>query len=227
MNLNISAHHINDILGNRKPQSGTLYSAFCNGLFPCKRIKCIFLEFVRHAHTIITDTEHIFCISGSAARFLADPDIDHSSCRSELYRITHHVQQHLVQTELICDNILMHHILCINIQILLFCNYISLHDRDQVMDNVRKMDFHFLQLHNAAFNSAHVQHIIDQAEQMLAGDVDLLQVLYDHFLIIHMRNSQCSIADHRIHRCTDVMRNTVEESGLCLIGILCHSQCIP
>ena len=56
----------------------------------------------------------------------------------------------------------MDNILRVNVKILLFCLDIPLYNRFQIMEDIRDADFLFFYLNNTAFNTAHVQNIIDQ-----------------------------------------------------------------
>ena len=95
-------------------------------------------------------------------RLLDQPEADGSPGRRKLNGIGQDVEQHLIQTKLICNDILVLHILCIDQQILLLCRDISLDNGSEVMDDIRKMDIRFLDRHLSAFDPAHIQHVIDQ-----------------------------------------------------------------
>ena len=79
-------------------------------------------------------------------------------------------------------------------------------------------------LHLSAFNSADIQNIVDQCQQMFRGRADLIQAVSD-FLILHLFHGNIGKANDRIHRCTDIMGHVIQERSLCLVGRLsCHNS---
>ena len=58
------------------------------------------------------------------------------------------------------------------------------------MHEIRQVHCLFLDLYLAALDAAHVQHIVDEGEQVLAGGGDLFQVIQHLFLIINMGRRQ-------------------------------------
>ena len=73
---------------------------------------------------------------------------------------------------------------------------------------------------------AHVQHIVDQVQQMVPGGHDLLEVTLHLVRVLDAAERQCREADDRVHRCPDVVRHIGEEYALCLVGAVCLDQCI-
>ena len=63
---------------------------------------------------------------------------------------------------------------------------VGLDDGAYIVHEIRQMHRLFLDLHLAALDTAHVQHIVDEGEQVLAGGGDLFQVVQHLFFIINM-----------------------------------------
>ncbi len=57
---------------------------------------------------------------------------------------------------------------CIHIQIQLFCMNIRLKNVAQIMQNVRQAARLFFQMYFPALNTAHIQNIVYQAQQMIS-----------------------------------------------------------
>ena len=70
----------------------------------------------------------------------------------------------------------------------------------------------------AAFDSAHIQNIIDQRQQMVAGGKDLVQIVPHPFLILHIAGCQCGKSDNGVHGRADIMRHIGEECALGTVG---------
>ena len=75
-------------------------------------------------------------------------------------------------------------------------------------------------------NSAHIQHIINQTEQMLAGCLDFFQILQNKLCTANMCCCKCSKANDGIHRRADIMRHIVQKCCLCFIRMFRSRKCI-
>ena len=76
----------------------------------------------------------------------------------------------------------------------------------------------FIQLHLAAFNTRHIQHIIDNHQQQIARLLHLLLIIKQLRLRQSLFN-QLAVAKQRIHRRTDIMRHIEQEVGLGYISL--------
>ena len=132
------------------------------------------LELLRHTDAVVLDAEHIGGAAAARARLFHDADVDGAARRGEFYGIADDVQQNLVQAQLVGDDILVLDILRIYIQIQLLGADIALYDGAQVVQHIGQMHGGVVQLDGAAFNAAHIQIIVDQAEQMLPRHADFL-----------------------------------------------------
>ena len=94
---------------------------------------------------------------------------------------------------------------------------ICLHNTPQTMQDIRQAAQRLFQMHPAALNAAHIQHIINQADQMVAGSQYLFQVFQYLVFSVYMRDSQSCKTDNRVHRRTDIMRHIGKEHALCLV----------
>ena len=93
------------------------------------------------------------------------------------------------------------------------------------MQHIGQMHGGIVQLDGAAFNAAHIQNIVDQAEQMLPRHADFLQVILDQLGVVQMGGRQRRKAEDGVHRGTDVVRHTVQKYGFCLVGVFRRRQC--
>ena len=85
--------------------------------------------------------------------------------------------------------------------------------------DIRETGLLLRQTELAAVDFADIQHIIDNAEQILSGHIDLVQTVHGliHILCLH---AQAGKADHRIHRCAHLMAHSGHEHVQILICLL-------
>ena len=78
----------------------------------------------------------------------------------------------------------------------------------------------------AALYLAHIKHIIDKTQKVVAGSLDLLDIL-PHFLrIIQFMLHQVRKPHDHIHRSPDVMAHIRQETALGGVGTLRDFQCV-
>ena len=117
MNGHHTAHHIDNAFGDCHAQPGSLDSADSAGFFTSECFKDCFLKFFTHTNAVILNPEFKVGKICGRGRLLDNPEADRTACRRELDCVGQNVQQHLIQAELISDNILMGYVLCINEQV--------------------------------------------------------------------------------------------------------------
>ncbi len=148
------------------PKPLYLDSADCRVLFPFKRLKDMFHKFSAHADSGILDMKFIVSPAASSG-FLYNPHADNAPApyilrhcsadlkipgsaeayRSKFPHLSHPPYQCTAQ---------------------LFCMNICLHNITQPMKNIRQTAGLLLQMHLAALNTAHIQYIVNKAQQMVS-----------------------------------------------------------
>ena len=86
------------------------------------------------------------------------------------------------------------------------------------MQHLREADLCFFQVELAALNAAHIQDIVDQRKQMVAGGKDLAQIVLDLVLVVDAADRQCGEADDGIHGRADIVRHIGKEGALGPVG---------
>ena len=72
------------------------------------------------------------------------------------------------------------------------------------------------QIQLTAFNLGNIQNIVDQGQQMIAGETDFMQVFLDGGAVLRVLFRNGSQADNSVHGRADVMGHSGEEVRLCL-----------
>ena len=81
-----------------------------------------------------------------------------------------------------------------------------------------------LQFHLSALDAAHLQHIVDNGQQLMSRDVDFVQILADLFLSAAFLSGQGRVTQNGVERSTDVVRHVGQEEGLRPAGIFRRTQ---
>ena len=177
------------------------------------------LELLIDADAVVLDAELIIAAALGRAGLLSNADAHHAAGGGELDSIGKDVQQHLIQPQRVGDDVLVHHVHGVDEQRQPFGTDVGLDDGAYIVHEIRQVHCLFLDLYLAALDAAHVQHIVDEGEQVLAGGGDLFQVVQHLFFIINMGRRQRGEADNGVHRSADVVAHVEQELPL---GAVCR-----
>lgn len=87
------------------------------------------------------------------------------------------------------------------------------------MQHIRKVDFHLFQMDLSTFDAAHIQHIVDEREQMVAGSKGLGQIILHPLLVVNIADRQCGKADDGVHGGADVVGHIGKEGALGAVAV--------
>ena len=179
-------HHIHKALGDGHSQTGALGLADGGGLLPGELLKDMLPEFLTDADAVVPDVEFIVRIPLRRGGLLHDPQADHTAGGREFHGVGQDVQQDLVEPHGVGNDLLIHNIDGIDEQGQPLGNDVRLNDVPDVMHQIRQIHRLCLQGDPTAFDAAHIQHIVDEGQQMLAGGGDLFQVINDLIPVVNM-----------------------------------------
>ena len=94
------------------------------------------------------------------------------------------------------------------------------------MQNIRQVYRCIFNSNRTALDSAHIQHIIDQAKQMLTGCMNFFQIIQNKFCVANMRCRKCCKSNNRIHRRTDIMGHIIQERCFRPVCMFRSCECI-
>ena len=87
-------------------------------------------------------------------------------------------------------------------------------DGEQVIDQLRQAEILLGKAYSPALDPGHIQHFIDQSQQMTTRLCDLAKALDHPVLTLDIRTRNGGQANDCIHRCTDIMGHIGEEFRL-------------
>ena len=98
-------------------------------------------------------------------------------------------------------------------------------DAVQPADLLRQVHLFHIQGSLAALDAAHIQNIVDDAQQQLPGGFQLGQMLGQFFRLVQLVFHQGSNADDGVHGGADVVAHVGKEVRLGLAGLFGYFQC--
>ena len=132
-------------------------------------------------------------------------DIDSAMLRCELDRVRQQVDQNLVQADIVTVDIFCLDFLNKNIKVLLPLLDLRLYDIDDTVHDLPKRYLIHIQGQLAALNLGHIQHVIDQSEQVPARHGNLAKTVLHALLIVYICHRDCGHAYNPVHRRADIM----------------------
>ena len=216
--LYFAAHKLHNFLDNRHSQPCARHLFL--GALPGKWCKQpIFQKILAHAHARILHSQDEHCLPGLALnRLLCHIYRHRATLAVVLQGIGQDVGGNALDVHRAAKNI---SVLCLKSLVnhfhIIFPGY-GLHSRQQAFHHFFQIPVLPEQLNLAAFNLAHIKHIINQHVQLMAGGLDFLQCLPDTFLVIQAFHGNIRHADNPVHRGAHIMAHAAEEIRLCLAG---------
>ena len=138
---------------------------------------------------------------------------DGVSIRGVLDGIAHDIEIDLLQLRLVTVRKLMRHMGVLGVLDILFLDVGFKHriDGGEQCTEIRRFE---LQRHSAAFDSGHLQHLINDGQQQAACVLNLPKIASRLFLIIEISIQQLREAHDGVHRRPDIMAHIEEEACL-------------
>ena len=155
---------------------------------------------------------------------LRDAHRDLAARRRELHRVGDEVEQDLVEAHLVAVDVFVRDVEHVHEEVELLGVDLRGDDGLDVVQHVREVDLGLLQADLAALDAAHVQDVVDEAQQVVARGEDLAQVVLDLLFVAGVGGGERGIADHRVHGRADIVAHVAEEGALGLVGRLSDAQ---
>ena len=214
-----ATHQVHDALGDGHAKSRARDAADGGAFLAGELLKDVRLELLAHADAVVLDAELVACVARGGAVLLGYADADHAARGGELDGVGQNVQQNLVEAQRIGDDVLVFDVHGVDEERQPLRRHIGLNDGAHVMDDVGQMHRLFINLDLAVLDAAHVQHVVDEGKEMLAGGGDLFQVVQHLLAVVNVGRGQRREADDGVHRRADIVAHVEEELPL---GAVCR-----
>ena len=161
-----AVHHVDDVLRDGHAEAGAFHLADGARPDPFKGIKDFVQKILRDADPGIADDKLVHAVPVVLRGQLADIQLHRPARLRELQGVPHHVQDRLADAQGVPNDALVLHAAHADVELQLLGVGLRQDDRNKVADQLRQDKLFVVQGYLAAFDLAHVQHVIDQAEQM-------------------------------------------------------------
>ena len=213
--LNRAFHQIYNCLCNGHPKPSPHNLGYLVGILPLKAVKNLPLEFLRHSNPCVFHNKMgPYIIIPLGGLLLIQIDVNPPSLRRKLPCIGKEVQKHLVQAHGIAKYILRLDGLDKNIKILPFYFYLGPHNIYNVIHGFPQGHLVHVQRHLAALNFGHIQHVVNQPQQVFTGQLYFIQAVNQTIWVLYIFQGNLRHPDNRIHRRPDIMAHAGQELAL-------------
>ena len=153
-------------------------------------------------------------------RLLVHGHLKRSALRREFDGVSQQVNQHLIQPHAVAVHIFRQDLVGASVERLIFRLDLGLDDIDNTVHHLSQRNQLYIQRHFPALDFGYIQHVVNQPQQMLAGQVDFGQIILDLLGVIRVIYSQGCHPDDGVHWGSYVMTHAGEKILLGLIGLL-------
>ena len=182
-------------------------------------LDAVLLERRTHADAVVADMDLIVRAALRRGLLLDDAQGDRAARRGELDGVGQDVEHDLVEAHGVGDDVLVLHVDHVDEERQTLCGNARLDDVAQVVHELGQVHRARLERDLAALDAAHVEHVVDEREQVLARRRGLFQVVEHLLTVVDMGGRKRGKADDRVHRRSDVVRHPGKELAFGMVGL--------
>ena len=213
-----TTHQVYDALGNSHTKTCALHLVGAGFFLSGKGFKKGLLIVLTHADAVILHhkaVSGVMFVPGQLVQL--QPDV--TACGCILDRVGEDVHQYLFQTVGVGQHVFVLQ-MALHRKGLAALTCLLADDAVQLADLLGKVHFFHIQGGLAALDAAHIQNVVDDAQQQLTGAFQLTQMLGQLFRLMQLVFHQDGNADDGVHGGADVVAHVGEEVRLSLAGAL-------
>ena len=218
LHVDAAVHAVHDGLRDGHAQTRALDAAHRGRALPLEGFEDPGYEFLAHADAGVRDRQLVIRQVVPASGLLQG-DGDRAPFRRKFIGVAHQIEQNAVepvgvaQHPAVLDGVTVHrkgHVLLAH----LFGKHVP-----DTVQHIAQIGLRRLQLHVPGLDAAHLQHVVDEGQQMVAGGADLLQIAVHVFGAGVFPQAQLRVADDGVERRAQVVGHVGEELALRRIGL--------
>ena len=174
-------------------------------MFPLKRLEHSLLEIPAHTDPGIADHKFKRRVAGRRVQSPGDFQPDPPLGRRVFHRVAEEIQEKLRHPEPVAQDVARYIPGQPDLILVPVGEDLGLHQVRHLIDDIPQAHPGLLKRHSSALNAAHVQNVIDQAQQMNAGCPYFAEAVDDFFPVVDMLCGNVREADDRVHGSPYVM----------------------
>ena len=213
-------HHVHEVLRDGHAEPRALDAADGGGALALEGVEDVLDEFGAHANARVRHGEAVAPVADWRAGQLVQRHLDESAGIRELQGVAQQVQENLVDAQLVAAHLGVADALGIDGEVQLPRARLGLNDAVEIVQKIDEVVGLLIQRDLAALDVAHVQNVVDEAQEMRAGGLDLVQVLLHFLRLIEAAGSQSGEAHDGVHGRADVVGHVREEGALGGVGLV-------
>ena len=215
------AHGVHNVLGDGHAQPGPLRFPDPGVVLPAEGLKDDLLILLGHPDARVPHQE-VGADPGGVLRqgLLVHSQLHRALLRGEFDGVPQQVQQHLVQPHAVAAHVFREDLPEGYAEPLVLRRGLGLYDADDAVHRLLQRHRLQVQQHFAAFNLGYVQHVVDQPQQVLAGQGDLPQVVPHLLRVVRIVQGQGGHAHDGVHGRADIVAHAGQKLLLCPVGLL-------
>ena len=218
LDLDGPAHQVHDVLGDGHAQAGALDLVGHGVLRPGEGLEDVGHKLRRHAIAVVLHRDAEGGVAGFVTGQLRQVKAHVPAIGGILHRVGQQVQKDLPQAHPVADEIFVGHLVDPDAEALPPLVGLGADDAVHLTHLLGQTDGVLVQGHLAGLDLAHVQHIVDQTEQMAAGHAHLFNIGVHLVRGIRLVGHQVGDAHDGVHGGADVVGHVGEEFAFGLVG---------
>jgi len=168
-----AAHGVHDELGDGEAKTHALGAVHATAVLALEGGEELLLVLLRHAHAgVLHRKVGAHPALAPEGGLLPEMDVDAAAGGGELHGVAEEVEEHLVEAHAVAEDMLGEYAGNPDVEFLPVGHELGTDDVAQALDGIPQGEVLHLQRHLAALDLGHVENVVDEAEQLLAGDHD-------------------------------------------------------
>ena len=215
----IAVHHFHQILGDGHAEAGAAVTVGRAGVLLGKGLKDLRNVFLAHTDAgVLDDKAHHAVVVKPGGLF--DRQGDAAALGGELDGIAENVDQHLLELHIVADIVVVYMADDAAVIVQPLVRALAVDDDVDLIQEHTEGEFLFLQRHSAGLDAAHIQDIVDEAQQMLGAGADFLKLLPGTGREVRILQGNVVQADDGVHGGADLVAHVGQKAGLGAAGFL-------
>ena len=219
--LDIAAHGVNNVLCDGHAQTGTLGLLHPCGILPAEGVENLRLILLRHTDTVVLHgdmgADVVLALGGL---LLIQRHRNGPAVGRELHRIAQQVDEDLIEPQAVAAHVFRGDVVDGDVELLALGPDLGLDDIHNAVHDLPQGDLIHIQGHPAALDLGHVQHVVDQAQQVFTGEGNFPQAVLHLVPIADIGGSNCRHAHDGVHRRADIMAHVGQELALGSVSVV-------